>query len=237
MNFPFNISRGSPHSQRSGMGRDSEAGLSYIKSLYSAKMRIGKVHLLKMSQLLTVSCKLEVTPDQAQKLDPVLANFAKCCEFVNANTPKNLTNKNAVQALIYKEAREHSGLSSQLTILAIRRVCMNRKAAKVKGKPVKAFKPTSASYDVRTFTFKEETWSVSMTMIKGREKFSLAIGNYQRHLLKGHKPKSATLAKRQDGSYYLQMQIESEPPKPGNVDDALGVDLGRRDIAVTSDRD
>ena len=49
-------------------------------------------------------------------------------------------------------------------------------------------------------------------MLKGREKFRLHIGNYQKHLLQGQNPKSATLVKRKDGSFYLQIQLESEPP-------------------------
>jgi IS605 OrfB family transposase len=72
-------------------------------------------------------------------------------------------------------------------------------------------------------------------MMKGRERFGLDIGNYQRHLLSGQNPKSATLSKRTDGSYYLQIQLESEPPETEGVDRVLGVDLGRTDIAVTSE--
>jgi putative transposase len=72
-------------------------------------------------------------------------------------------------------------------------------------------------------------------MMKGREKFSLAIGNYQRHLLTGQKPKSATLVRKRIGDYYLQIQLHSEPPKVKETEKCLGVDLGRRDIAVSSD--
>ncbi len=63
----------------------------------------------------------------------------------------------------------------------------------------------------------------------------MAIGNYQRGMLAGSNPKSATLVKRQDGSYYLQICLASEPPKPQDSDEVLGVDLGRTDIAHTSD--
>ncbi|MBW4576135.1 MAG: transposase [Aphanothece sp. CMT-3BRIN-NPC111] len=190
-----------------------------------------------MFQILTVSCKLEVSPHQVGKLDAVLSAFAKCCEFINSNTPKKLTNQIAVQSLIYKEARAHSGLSAQMTIHAIRRVCANRKTAKQKDKSVKDFAPTSATYDSRTLTFRESDWTVSLTMLKGREKFKLHIGNYQKHLLQGQKPKSATLVKRNDGSFYLQIQLEAEPPIIPETDEVLGVDLGRTDIACTSDGD
>ncbi|MBD0362962.1 MAG: IS200/IS605 family element transposase accessory protein TnpB [Coleofasciculus sp. C3-bin4] len=190
-----------------------------------------------MPQVLTVSCKLEVSPQQVEKLDAVLCAFASCCEYVNNNTDPKLTNQIAVQSLIYKEAREYSGLSAQMTIHAIRRVCANRKTTKQQDRPVKGFAPTSATYDSRTFTFREKDWTVTLTMMKGREKFPLHIGNYQRHLLTGRNPKSAVLVKRKDGNYYLQIQLESEPPKPEQTDKVLGIDLGRTDIAVTSDGD
>ncbi|MFB2982075.1 RNA-guided endonuclease InsQ/TnpB family protein [Microseira sp. BLCC-F43] len=140
-----------------------------------------------------------------------------------------------MQSLIYKAARDYSGLSAQMTIHAIRRVCANRKTAKQQNRPVKGFAPTSATYDARNFTFREKEKTVSLTMLKGREKLSLHIGNYQRHLLTGRNPKAAVLAKRKDGSYYLQIQLEYAPPKPASTNKVLGVDLGRNDIAVTSE--
>ncbi|MFB2923797.1 MULTISPECIES: RNA-guided endonuclease InsQ/TnpB family protein [Aerosakkonema] len=187
-----------------------------------------------MSQVLTVSCKLEVLPHQVEKVEAVLQGFANCCEYINRNTPEKLTNQIAVQALIYKAARHDCGLPAQLTIHAIRRVCANRKTAKLKGQKVKKFAPTSANYDSRIFTFIEEDWTVTLTMLKRRERFRLLIGNYQRSLLKGQSPKAAVLVKRPDGSYYLQIQLESKPPQAQDTNSVLGVDLGRTDIAVTS---
>src|SRR5919202_2069482 len=188
-----------------------------------------------MSQILTVSCKLEVAPQQVEKLDAILCAFANCCEYVNKNTDPKLTNQIAMQSLIYKEARDYSGLSAQMTIHAIRRVCANRKTAKQQNRPVKGFAPTSATYDARTFTFTEKDWTIRLTMLKGREKFPLHIGNYQRHLLTERNPKSAVLVKRKNGTYYLQIQLESEPPQPEETDGVLGIDLGRTDICVTSE--
>ena len=138
----------------------------------------------------------------------------------------------AVQSLIYKEARVHLGLSAQMTIHAIRRVCANRKTAKQKGRPVKRFAPT---HDARTFTCKEPGWMVSLIMLKGREKLRLHIGNDQKHLLQAQNPKSATLVKRKDGRFYLQIQLESEPSEISKTDEVLGVDLGRTGIACTSE--
>jgi putative transposase len=190
-----------------------------------------------MKQILTVSCKLEVSPEQSIKIDETLRAFADACEYVNQAVPPNLMNELAMQSLVYQDVRAKFGLSAQLAIHAIRRVSGNRKTAKKDGKPVKSFAPTSATYDARIFSFREKDWTVSLTTADGRERFVLAIGNYQIGLLKGQKPKTATLRQRKDGSYYLNIQLESIPPEPEKTDKVLGCDLGRTDIVVTSEGD
>jgi len=190
-----------------------------------------------MKQVLTVSCKLEVSPEQSIKIDATLQAFAAACEYVNQTVQSTLMNELAIQSLVYYDVRARFGLSAQLAIHAIRRVSGNRKTSKKDGKPVNSFAPTSATYDVRTFSFREKDWTVSLTTIDGRERFKLAIGNYQLGLLKEQKPKTATLCKRKDGSYYLNIQLESEPPETDPTDEVLGCDLGRTDIVVTSEGD
>ena len=138
---------------------------------------------------------------------------------------------------VYHNVRDMFGLSAQLAIHAIRRVSGNRKTAKKDGKPVNKFAPTSVTYDTRIFSFREKDWTVSLTTTGGRERFVLAIGNYQLGLLKGQNLKTATLCKRKNGSYYLNIQLESQPTEPPPSDRVLGCDLGRTDIAVTSDGD
>jgi putative transposase len=188
-----------------------------------------------MKQVLSVSCKLEVSPEQSIKIDATLQAFAKACEYVNQTVPPTLTNELAIQSLIYHNVRDMFGLSAQLAIHAIRRVSGNRKTSKKDGKPVTGFEPTSVTYDTRIFSFREKDWTVSLTTTGGRERFALAIGNYQLGLLKGQSPKTATLCKRKDGSYYLNIQLESQPTDPPPSDEVLGCDLGRTDIVVSSE--
>jgi putative transposase len=190
-----------------------------------------------MKQVLSVSCKIEATPEQVIQIDETLQAFADACEYVNKTLAPNLTNELAMQSLIYNDVRARFGLSSQMAIHAIRRVSGNRKTAKQKGKPVKKFSPTSATYDQRTFSFREKDWTISLTMVGKRQRFKLIIGNYQRHLLQGVTPKTATLVKRNDGSYYCNIQYETNREDPKPTDKVMGIDLGRVDIAVTSEGD
>ncbi|MGY4592136.1 putative transposase [Thermostichus sp. MS-CIW-40] len=198
-----------------------------------------------MTQVLTVSCKLKASQSQAAKLDATLAAFGQALNWVNQNTPEKVANAVKLQSLCYREIRARFGLSSNLARTTSRlrdqQVCRwlagARKVARQKNRPVKAFKRGFATYDARIFSFREKDWTVSLTTVGGRERFELAIGRYQREQLAGSNPKSATLVKRKDGSYSIQICVETEPSPPQGTDRVLGVDLGRTDIAHTSEGD
>ncbi len=190
-----------------------------------------------MTQVLTISCKLKVSASQAAKLDGTLDAFAQALNWVNQNTPEKVVNAVKLQSLCYREIRARFGLSSNLAQQVCRRVAGARKVAQQKNRPVKEFKRGFVTYDARIFSFREKDWTVSITTVDGRERFELAIGNYQRGKLAGSNPKSATLVKRKDGSYYIQICVEAEPPAQQNTPKVIGVDLGRTDIAHTSEGD
>ncbi|MEG4941056.1 transposase, partial [Microcoleus sp. F4-D5] len=68
-----------------------------------------------MKQFLTVSCKLQVAPEQSIKIDATLQAFASACEDVNQTVPPTLTNELAMQSLVDRDVRDMFGLSAQLT--------------------------------------------------------------------------------------------------------------------------
>ncbi|MGY2978453.1 RNA-guided endonuclease InsQ/TnpB family protein [Thermostichus sp. OS-CIW-31] len=190
-----------------------------------------------MTQVLTVSCKLKVAQSQAAKLDATMNAFVQALNWVNQNTQEKIVNAVKLQSLCYYEIRARFGLSSNLAQQVCRRVAGSRKVAKQKKRPVKEFKSGFVTYDARIFSFRQKDWTVSLTTVEGRERFELAIGNYQRGMLAGSNPKSATLVKRKDGSYYIQICVEEKTPKQQDTDKVIGVDLGRTDIAHTSEGD
>ncbi len=87
----------------------------------------------------------------------------------------------------------------------------------------------------RIFSFKEFDYTVSIKLLRSRVRFELDIGNYQRGVLEGIEPKSATLVKRRNGDYYIHLNLNHNAPDLVEAEDVLGVDLGRTDIAYTSD--
>jgi putative transposase len=188
-----------------------------------------------MKQVLTVVVKLQPTPEQVSKIEATLQAFADACNYVNDNTNPKLTNKIALQSLTYQTIKEQFSLVANMAVRACARVAANRKTAKLKGKPVKRFAPTSMDCDKDLFTFREKDWQVSLATVQGREKVKLNVGNYQRGKLKGCKPTAAQLCKHRDGNFYLHIQLKDEAPKTTQSSNVIGVDFGRRDIAVTSE--
>jgi transposase len=113
-------------------------------------------------------------------------------------------------------------------------VAANRLTAKLQGKKVKNFAPTSFDCDARTFRFVEKDWAITVSTTGKRLTLPLRASNYHRGKLTGQNPTSAQVCLHRDGGWYVHIQLKSEPPKPINADNIIGVDFGRRDIAVTS---
>jgi putative transposase len=187
--------------------------------------------------VLTIVCKLNPSLEQVSKIDATLKAFADACNYINETVAPKIMNNVRIQTLVYESVREKFGLSANLAIRAINRVAGNRKTAKKDNKPVQSFKSTSADYDARIFSFREKDWTASLTLVGGRERFDLRVGNYQIGKLKGQKPTSATLSKRANGTYTLNIQVKSDAPRAKAAHHILGCDLGRSDICHTSDGD
>jgi hypothetical protein len=103
-----------------------------------------------METVRTVACKLAPTPTQRPALDATLVAFADACNHI-ADVARRIpsTNKVKVQHACYREVRERWGLSANLAIRAIARVCAT---LKVKAKAHSIFAPTSIDYDQRIFS-------------------------------------------------------------------------------------
>jgi IS605 OrfB family transposase len=186
-----------------------------------------------MDTVRTIACKLAPTEEQRLELDATLVAFAEACTFIaDVARKEHTTNKVKVQHACYAGVRTQFGLSANLAIRAIARVCA---ALKVPAKMHSTFEPTSVDYDARIFSFREWDWTFSLTLLHSRERLATVLGDYQKARLKGQTPTSATLVKRRDGTYLLHVQIKALAPVPQTPTATLGVDLGIRRVAVDSD--
>jgi len=194
-----------------------------------------------MKQVLTLVVKLQPTPEQFQSLKDTAQAFAGACNYINQNVKANLTNRNSIQAVCYEDVKKRFGLTANHVVRACARVGANRLTAKQKGKvkrrnfaSVRGFKPTSFDCDARTFRFIEDGYLASISTTGKRIKVPMRVSNYHIGKLKGQNPTSAQVCQHRDGDWYIHIQLKSEPPKPIKTDNIIGVDFGRRDIAVSS---
>ncbi|MEP0781223.1 RNA-guided endonuclease TnpB family protein, partial [Microcoleus sp. ZQ-A2] len=182
-------------------------------------------------QTISVKCKLQVPVELRSEIDRTLQGFADACnQILSVAKRENCWNTTKLHHKVYKPVREATGLKANHVCQAIRRVIGNAKAVK----QIHKFRPTSINLDVRTFQYIEELQTVGITLMCGRVKFKLSIGNYQLALLKGQSPTAATLNKTKHGDYYINICVDLLTDPTGKTPKVIGVDLGRRDIATTS---
>jgi len=92
--------------------------------------------------------------------------------------------------------------------------------------------PVSISLDQRTFRWIPGKESVSVSTHVGRLVLPVQIGNYQRHLLAGQNPTSATLVySRQKNEFCINIVLSTPVPDPKG-ERPVGVDRGLKNIAV-----
>ena len=144
-----------------------------------------------MEQILTLVRKIQPSDDERVHLEETSRAFADACAYMHAIIPARITNVMRMQAILYYDVCGRFGLSSSLAQQAFRRVAANRKAARTQGEAVTTFKTTSIQYDQRIFACTERDWTVSLTLLHGRVRFRLHLGNDQRSKLRGQRPTSA----------------------------------------------
>ncbi len=182
-------------------------------------------------QTISVKCQLQVPIELRPEIDRTLQGFADACnQIYEVAKCENCWNTTKLHHKVYKPVKASTSLKANHVCQAIRRVIGNAKAVK----QVHKFRPTSINLDVRTFQYIEDSQTVGITLMWGRVKFKLSIGNYQVALLKGKSPTAATFNKTKQGDYYINICIDLPANPTGKTPKVIGVDLGRRDIATTS---
>jgi putative transposase len=179
----------------------------------------------------TIVCRMETTDAQDKILRETARRFAEACAFSAKEAVRlGIRNKLKLQYAVYRTVRKNFGLPANLAIQAIRRAAAalaNRKA-----RQARTFRPTSISYDARTFDWREADEQVSITTVGPRIRVPVSIGRYQRETLRGKKPTAATVVRR-GGKWFANIVIEENPPEK-RKGPPLGVDLGIRNIATMS---
>lgn len=179
---------------------------------------------------LTAKIKLHPNSDQAAALLTTLETINAACDYISQAAWDNRTfNRNKLHKLVYYDVRARFKLSAQATVRAIAKVV---DAYKLDKATQRTFKPHGgAAYDLRLLTYKDGY--VSVWTMDGRVEVPYVAGERQHEQLKRQKGESDLLYIR--GEFYLAATCEVEEAEPIEAEGVLGVDLGIKNIATTSD--
>jgi putative transposase len=181
--------------------------------------------------LQTLMVKLDPSPEQHKMLCQTMKRFNEACNHI-AETVFALhsANKVEIHKTVYYPVREHFGLSAQLTIRAISKVCEAYK----RDKSIKPeFRHDGAIvYDQRIVSWKGLE-KVSLITLQGRQIIPVRFGEYQKARMDRIRGQVDLILVK--GIFYLCVVVESAESSPYDPVGVLGVDLGIKNLAVDSD--
>jgi putative transposase len=179
---------------------------------------------------LTAKVRLSTTVESFAALRRTLHTANACCDWISARAWKTKTfGQFALHKLTYAGAREKFGLSAQVVVRCIGKVC---DAYKLDRKAKRTFWADGAlPFDDRILTWKAA--AVSIWTVAGRLKIPFKAGPRQAELLKFRQGESDLIL--HGGVFYLAATCNVDEPEPFDIEGFLGVDLGITEIAVTSD--
>ena len=194
-------------------------------------------------ETITKTCKVKLDIPEERKPD-ILETFKQYNDALNFaieqawKPEKKIINKSKLHKLTYYPLREKTQLPANFICSARNKACdvirfniikwHNYKKA---SKPL--FKPFSAiQLDKRTLTIKDR--SCTFSTVNGRVKADYFLGNYQKQILDdpNYDFRTATLTFK-NGNFFLNITIV-KPALVKKPETVMGVDLGIKNIAVTS---
>ena len=181
---------------------------------------------------LTAKVKLTPTTEQAESLTQTLETANAACNRISAQAWEHKTfGQFNLHNLTYHATRLEFSLAAQVVVRCISKVT---DAYKIDRKKQRVFSPHgSIAFDDRILTWHICKSEVSIWTVGGRQRIPFVCGDRQRELLCGQRGESdlALIG----GQFYLFATCDVEAPKPADVAEYLGVDLGIVNIATDSD--
>jgi len=179
----------------------------------------------------TLLVRLETTQEQFKMLLGTMERFNEACNFIAPTAYRLRTaNKMRLQKEVYREVRDKFGLSAQMAIRSIAKVCEAYKLDRAK-KP--KFKPHGAMvYDQRILSWKRLE-QASILTLKGRIRVPIRIGEYQKVRMDRIRGQADLILRNH--RFYLAVVVDAPEANQYDPTGALGVDLGLVNLAVDSD--
>jgi len=184
----------------------------------------------------TIALTLRPTPDEAAALTRLQAAFNDACNYISGVAwDAHEFNSVRLHRLVYYDVRATYGLLAQHVVRAIGVVAASYKADRATRH---VFKPTAAVVLDTPRLYRIEHNRAGIATLDGRIKVELNIGGIQRRqLADAVKLAEADLLQDHKGRWRLLVSAHYADPPIHDTEGVLGVDLGRTDIATTSDGD
>ena len=180
---------------------------------------------------ITLKVKLLPNKSQERSLHETMKQFNAACDELSVYVFENKCfSKYDLQKVCYYDIRDKFGLSAQMTVRAICKVCDSYKTNK---QHQHRFKPLGAvTYDDRILRYKGIK-AVSIWTVDGRLDVLMHIAGYQAARIDRRKGQSDLVLI--DGIFYLLATIDTPELPQIDPDGFIGVDMGIVNIAVDSD--
>ena len=182
----------------------------------------------------TLKIKLNTDINQHYALLGTMNVFNQICnEFSNEAFNNKEFRKNQLQKIVYHSSREkYKEFSSQLTIRAIDCVSCSYKIKKHPKYPNSFKKNSAVVYDDRVITFKKDN-IVNIWTVNGRINIPIII--YNKELFNYRKGQVDLVYK--NNKWFLLCTIDVPEAERYTPKECIGVDLGIKSIATTSDNE
>jgi putative transposase len=182
----------------------------------------------------TIALTLKPTDDQAAALATLQATFNAACNHVSQVAwERREFRQLTLQKLVYRDLRERFGLLAQHTVRAIAVVAHSYRAERAHQH---TFRPDAAVVLDTPRLYRVEHNRAAISTLEGRLPVELNMGGVQRRqLADAAKLGEADLVRDHKGRWRLLVSAHYADPPLMDTDGALGVDLGRTNIAATSD--
>lgn len=179
---------------------------------------------------LVAPIKLLTDPPQQAILRETVEQANLLCDWISEKAwAAKVFRQFDLHKLCYQEARELSGLSSQMVIRCIAKVA---DAYKLDKKSRRYFRPDGAiQYDARLISWKGD--QVSLWTVAGRLKLDCICGDHQKKLMEGRTSSVSLRCVR--GQWFLNVVCDVAEPDTIEPAEFIGVDLGVANLATTSD--
>src|SRR5215470_14726906 len=183
---------------------------------------------------LSIKAKLVLAANAGKELKSAMEEFNRACNTLSELAfQRDLHRRYDIHHEGYRLIRKETNLPAQHVINAIAKVSAVYTRDQNKWHQFKAH--SSVRYDAKSMTLSQDCQTASLTVCpKGRVTGRLQMSTRMRKQLCQGKLGSAELVYRK-GNFYLHISITIPAPEVKQPQGSLGVDLGFKRVAVTSD--